>query len=115
MSWQAHGYRAWFLQRLSAIYIVACLLVVIGFLLFNSTTSLNLESWRSLFYSPVTNILVLLFFIAIMVHAWIGIRDIILDYVHNAIVRVLTLNLLMLFLISMSIWISYILFTLVKL
>lgn len=115
MSWQAHGYRAWFLQRLSAIYIVGCLLVVIGFLLFNSTASINLESWRSLFYSPLTNILVLLFFIAIMVHAWIGIRDIIIDYVHSAIARLLTLNLLMLFLISMAVWISYILFMLVKL
>lgn len=113
MSWRAHGYRAWFLQRRSAIYIVGCLFVVIGFLLFNTTPSF--ESWQSLFYSPLTNILVLLFFVAIMVHAWVGIRDIILDYVHNAIVRVLILNLLMLFLISMSVWISYILFTLVKL
>lgn len=113
MSWQAHGYRAWFLQRLSAIYIVACLLFVIGFLLLNTITSF--ESWQSLFYSPVTNILVLLFFVAIMVHAWIGIRDVIIDYVHYAIARVLILNLLMLFLISMTIWISYILFTLVKL
>jgi len=113
MSWQASGYRAWFLQRLSAIYIVACLFVVIGFLLFNSISSFY--SWQSLFYAPVTNILVLLFFIAIMVHAWVGIRDVILDYVHNAIARVLMLNLLMLFLISMAVWVSYILFTLVKL
>lgn len=113
MSWQAHGYRAWFLQRLSAIYIVCSLLFVMGFILFNNITSFT--SWQGLFFFPVTNVLILLFFIAIMVHAWIGIRDVIIDYVHNAIVRVLVLNLLMLFLISMSVWVSYVLFMLVKL
>ena len=113
MSWQAHGYRAWFLQRLSAIYIAGCLLFIIGFLLLNSIPTF--DHWQSFFFSPVANILILLFFLAIMVHAWIGIRDVIIDYVHFPIIRVLVLNFLMLFLISMTLWITYILFTLVKL
>ncbi len=113
MSWQAQGFRAWFLQRLSAIYIVWCLLVVIVGLFTGVITSF--EEWRQLFSSPVVNILVLLFFIAIMVHAWVGIRDIVIDYVHYAAARLIALNLLMLFLISMSVWITYILLSLVEL
>jgi len=113
MSWQAHGYRAWFLQRVSALYIVLCLLFIIGFVCISPVNSF--EQWRSFFYSPVTNILILLFFIAIMVHAWIGIRDVVLDYVHSVVLRLIALNILMAFLISMSVWASYILFTLVKL
>ncbi len=113
MSWQAQGFRAWFVQRLSAVYLLGSLLFIIGFLLFNPVTSY--ETWRSLFYSPITNILVLLFFIAVMVHAWIGIRDVVIDYVHFAMVRLLILILLMTFLMGMTIWVTYILFTLVKL
>ncbi len=113
MSWQAHGFQAWFFQRLSAIYIVWCLLVIIIGLFTTSITSF--EAWQALFSSPVVNILVLLFFIAIMVHAWVGIRDIVIDYVHFAGIRLVVLNLLMLFLISMSVWITYILLSLVVL
>ncbi len=113
MSWQAQGFRAWFLQRLSAIYIVWCLLVVIVGLFSGTITSFY--EWQHLFSSPLVNILVLLFFIAIMVHAWVGIRDIVIDYVHFAAARIVILNLLMFFLLSMSIWITYILFSLVEL
>ncbi|VAW95893.1 hypothetical protein MNBD_GAMMA23-1667 [hydrothermal vent metagenome] len=113
MSWQAQGFRAWFFQRLSAIYIVWCLLVVIVGLFTGAITSF--DEWQHLFSSPVVNILVLLFFIAIMVHAWVGIRDIVIDYVHYAAARLIVLNLLMLFLISMSVWITYILLSLVEL
>lgn len=113
MSWQAQGFRAWFVQRLSAVYLLASLLFIIVFLFINPVSSY--EMWRSLFYSPVTNILVLLFFIAVMVHAWIGIRDVVIDYVHFAIARLFILILLMTFLMAMTIWITYILLTLVKL
>jgi len=113
MSWQAQGYRAWFVQRLSAIYLLGSLLFIVGFLFVNPVNSY--EDWRSHFYSPITNILVLLFFIAIMVHAWIGIRDIVIDYVHSAIVRLIILILLMTALMGMTIWTTYILFTLVEL
>ena len=113
MSWQAQGYRAWFVQRLSAIYLLGSLLFIVGFLFVNPVHSF--EEWRSHFYSPITNILVLLFFIAIMVHAWIGIRDIVIDYVHFAIVRLIILILLMTTLMGMTIWTTYILFTLVEL
>jgi len=75
----------------------------------------SFDEWQHLFSSPVVNILVLLFFIAIMVHAWVGIRDIVIDYVHYAAARLIVLNLLMLFLISMSVWITYILLSLVEL
>jgi len=113
MSWQAHGFRAWFLQRLSAIYVVWCLLVIIIGLFSNTISSF--ESWKNLFSSPLVNIPILLFFLAIMVHAWVGIRDIVIDYVHYAAARLIVLNLLMVFLISMSFWITYILLSLVKL
>jgi len=113
VSWQAQGYRAWFVQRLSAIYLLGSLLFIIGFLIVNPVNSY--EDWRSHFYSPITNILVLLFFIAIMVHAWIGIRDIVIDYVHFAIARLIILILLMTALMGMTIWTTYILFTLVEL
>ena len=113
MTWQAQGYRAWFIQRLSAVYLLASLLFIVGYLFVNPVT--NFEDWRSHFNSPVTNILVLLFFIAVMLHAWIGIRDVVIDYVHFAVARLVILILLWTSLMGLTIWVTYILFTLVEL
>ena len=113
MTWQAQGYRAWFIQRLSAVYLLGSLLFIVGFLFINPVVAF--EDWRSHFNSPVTNILILLFFIAVMLHAWIGIRDVVIDYVHFAAARLFILILLWTSLMGMTIWVTYILFTLVEL
>ena len=72
-------------QRITAvIMIIYTLVFLVGVLL---TPELNYEGWRNLFAFkafgalPIGQLLTTLFFISLAWHAWIGVRDIWMDYV----------------------------------
>lgn len=111
MSWQAQGMRAWVLQRFSAVYIAIFCLAAALFLLPDMPTTYI--EWRALFTHPVTNIACLLFMLALLAHAWVGMRDIIIDYVHPFALRLILMTGLGLLQIVLAIWITMVLFSLV--
>ncbi|HEB57548.1 MAG TPA: succinate dehydrogenase, hydrophobic membrane anchor protein [Gammaproteobacteria bacterium] len=113
MSIRAQGMRAWLLQRLSGAYIGLYLLVA----LFTLATgpALDYARWHSLLSRPAVAIASLLFFFFILVHAWVGIRDVLLDYVQFTALRFSILIVLALGLLTMGIWVSMILFSVVQL
>ena len=113
MSWRAQGFRAWLLQRLTAVYMAFFLVWLLTYLALYPPA--NFEAWQAVAGSVVGLMTFSLFFIALLLHSWVGVRDIVIDYVHYAAARLIVLNLLMLFLISMSVWITYILLSLVEL
>lgn len=91
MSWRLSGMRAWIIQRLSAIYI-AIFLVIIGItLLFNGIPD-NYEGWHQLWSRPLLNLGMMAFIIAILLHAWVGTRDVIIDYIHPFAARLTMLS-----------------------
>ena len=98
----ASGLRAWTIQRLSAIY----MLVFIVYAGFNLLTVENagFEAWQSWISHPLNNIAVGLFMLSLLFHAWVGARDIILDYVKPFAFRMVKLTSLALYLIAMGIW-----------
>ena len=51
-------------------------------------------AWRGWIMSAGVSIATAVFFAALLVHAWIGLRDVILDYVHPAPLRCFVLALL---------------------
>jgi succinate dehydrogenase / fumarate reductase membrane anchor subunit len=80
------GSRAWIVQRVSALYLLA-------FLVFALVAAAGSEkpwtyaAWREWIAAPGMRVAALLFFLALLLHAWVGLRDVILDYVHPAAVR----------------------------
>ena len=113
MSWRAHGMRTWLLQRLTAIYM---LVYLIGFgLVVLQTPTIDFTVWRNLFVSPAANITTGLFFFSILFHAWVGIRDILIDYVPMSSIRFLLWALITLGLIALGLWVSMILYSVVVL
>ena len=71
-------------QRVTAVIMAIYTLVIIGGILFSS--ELNFETWRGLFSFtvgslPLGQLLATLFFLSLSWHAWIGVRDIWMDYV----------------------------------
>jgi len=111
MSWRAQGMRAWLLQRLTAIYM---LLYAIGFVIyFAGRTVVDHVSWQALFIHPVANIATLIFFFSILYHAWVGVRDILIDYVKWSPLRFILWTLITALLIAMGIWVTMILYSLV--
>ncbi|GAA4343812.1 succinate dehydrogenase, hydrophobic membrane anchor protein [Pigmentiphaga soli] len=86
-----YGARDWLLQRVTAIVMAVYTVVLgIGALL---TPEFTYENWVHLFNFevlgfPLGKLLAMLAFISLAYHAWIGVRDIWMDYVKPAGLRI---------------------------
>lgn len=101
------GLRPWVIQRVSAVYIV--LFIVYGAFCYYSANAIDYEAWKSWLYDPLNTTAVGIFVIALLFHVWIGMRDIVLDYVHNIMVRIFILAMLIGVLIGCGLWVFRIL------
>jgi succinate dehydrogenase / fumarate reductase membrane anchor subunit len=66
--------------------------------------------WRNWLGSPVIALAVSVFFLATLVHGWVGIRDVVLDYVHPFALRFSLLALIAVALLVAGLWVLRILF-----
>lgn len=101
------GLSPWVIQRISAVFVA--LFIVYAFICVLSATAYGYEAWLVWLFSPLNTILVGLFTIALLFHAWIGMRDVILDYIHHFMLRILFLTLIVGTLMSCGIWVAKIL------
>jgi succinate dehydrogenase / fumarate reductase membrane anchor subunit len=102
MSRKASGLKAWAIQRLSAIYIGLFSLYLVAVLLFAAPT--DYPAWKAWIGGPVVSVALLLLVLSVLMHAWIGVRDILIDYVHPIAVRAALLGLVALALVAMGLW-----------
>ena len=96
------GLRPWVIQRVSAVYIALFILYLIYSGI--SAEQTGFEPWRVWLFDPVNSVGVGLFIIAVLFHAWIGIRDVILDYVHDIMLRIFVLALVLGVLAGSGLW-----------
>lgn len=102
-----YGLRAWILQRVSALYLGAFVLyLLIGFAV---DAPADYAAWKAWVAQPHVAVLGALFFIMLLAHAWVGARDVILDYAPNLALRATLLILLALLLLLCAIWVGRIL------
>ncbi|EOX6880776.1 succinate dehydrogenase membrane anchor subunit [Providencia stuartii] len=78
------GIQDWLLIRGSAIVIVLYVLYLVGFIAINDITY---ETWRGFFASSVTKVFTILSLFSILVHAWIGLWQVLTDYVKPLALR----------------------------
>ncbi len=97
-----YGWQDWLAQRVTAVIMVLFSVVIIGFFMLKG--SVNYADWKELFLSPPFRILALLFFLSVYYHAWIGIKDVLMDYIKPAGIRVTLQVAVLLFLVACSIW-----------
>jgi len=86
-----YGLKDWIAQRATAV-IMAVYSVLIGAVLLIVRPG-NFETWQGVFANGVVKFLTFLFFVSLFYHAWIGVRDIWMDYVKPTGLR-LTLHVL---------------------
>lgn len=103
------GLRAWLVQRLTAVYIFLFIVFLLFHFLLDPPHSY--QAWRAWVGNPVVSILAAVFFVALLLHAWVGVRDVIMDYVHPLGVRVSLLALLGSGLLAAGAWVLRILLT----
>ena len=104
---RAHGLKAWLLQRLSAVYLAMYLIFFLLSLI--AKTPHGFMAWREYITAPVMSVATLLLFLSLLVHAWVGLRDVIMDYVHDFNTRFTVLTLIAGSLIGMGAWLLLIL------
>ena len=112
MTFRAQGMRAWLLQRLSSVYMAMFIIGVLVWYLLTDTISYN--TWRELLAQPVIAIAVVLFFCSLLIHAWVGMRDVLIDYVPVMGLRLVILLGIAVFLLAMGVWVAFILISVVK-
>jgi succinate dehydrogenase / fumarate reductase membrane anchor subunit len=101
------GMRLWLSQRLTAvtmaIYIVALVLMLA------IVQPSGFASWQD-FFAPVWfRVATLLFFMSLFMHAWLGVADVLKDYVFNIVLRAYLQMLVDIALIAYLVWLTSIL------
>lgn len=72
------GLAEWVLQRLSAVYLAGFLLWLV--LHFLSGPAPEYTAWKTWFAQGSVRLAFALFFVSILIHAWVGMRSVFLDY-----------------------------------
>jgi succinate dehydrogenase membrane anchor subunit len=73
-----YGLRGWMVQRVSAVVMTLYVLLFVAILLFARPT--NFGEWRALFTGQAMKLATLLFTASVILHTWVGMRDILMDY-----------------------------------
>ena len=102
MSRKASGLKAWAIQRLTAIYIGLFSLYLLAVLLFAAPA--GYVEWKAWMGGPVISVATLLLIVCVLMHAWIGVRDVLIDYVHPIAIRAALLGVIGLSLVAMGLW-----------
>lgn len=97
-----YGLRDWLIQRVTAVVMALYSAALAGYLLWQPY--LNYDIWTALFSSQAVRSFTLLFLLCVFYHAWIGVRDIVMDYVKPAGVRLVIHVLVILALLLYTIW-----------
>jgi succinate dehydrogenase / fumarate reductase, membrane anchor subunit len=102
MSRQASGVMAWALQRVTAVYLVFFMTyLLLHFLLDAPADYLELRAWVA---RPLVSAGLVLAVPLIIIHAWVGIRDVFLDYAKVVGVRIVLLALVAFLFMGSGLW-----------
>ncbi|MDX2220426.1 MAG: succinate dehydrogenase, hydrophobic membrane anchor protein [Burkholderiales bacterium] len=80
-----YGLRDWLLQRVTAVIMVLWTLFFLGLLV--SCPPQGWADWKQMFSGNFLRPLTLLFIASLLYHAWIGVRDIWMDYIKGTALR----------------------------
>lgn len=100
---RAHGLRAWLLQRISAVYMMVYLIYFL--LSFAAGKPHDFLAWQGFITAPVMVVATLLLFALLLGHAWVGMRDVFMDYLHGFALRFTVLSLLAVGLLALGLWV----------
>lgn len=80
-----YGLGDWLLQRLTAVLMAGYTLFVVGCMVAGRPASY--ADLKAMFADGFIRVFTMLFFVALLYHAWVGMRDILMDYVKAAGLR----------------------------
>lgn len=85
-----YGVRDWLAQRFTAVVMALYTLVLL--VTFLTSRDFSYEGWAGMFAQQWFKMATFVAFIALFYHAWVGVRDILMDYVTSSVVLRLALQ-----------------------
>ena len=97
-----YGLKDWLAQRITGVIMAVFTLVIFAAVLGGATASR--EAWQAFMSHGFIRFISFLFIISLCWHAWVGVRDIWMDYINSAAVRVILHVLTLLALVGYAGW-----------
>lgn len=93
-----YGLRDWLAQRVTAVVMAVYSVIFLVMLL--KLPQFDYASWKAMWTAPWMRYATLLFLLSLFVHAWIGMRNICMDYIKSTGLRVFLYALVILALVA---------------
>jgi len=74
-----YGLRDWLAQRITAVIMAVYSVIAVAVFIVNK--NITYAVWRDLFSQGWMRVATLLFIVSLAWHAWVGVRDILMDYI----------------------------------
>ena len=97
-----YGWRDWLLQRVTAVVMLVYTLFLLAVLV--SLPRIDYDHWRSLWDLSVMRYATIFFVLSVLLHAWVGVRNIFMDYVKDTGLRLVLYVLVILTLVAYGVW-----------
>ncbi|MET0217471.1 MAG: succinate dehydrogenase, hydrophobic membrane anchor protein [Burkholderiales bacterium] len=97
-----YGLRDWLMQRVTAVIIVVFTLLLLWAMA--AAPALDYAGWKAIWSHGFLRLAALLAFVSLLLHAWIGVRDIFMDYIQATGVRLALQILVILALVYYGAW-----------
>jgi succinate dehydrogenase membrane anchor subunit len=104
-----YGLRDWLVQRVTAVVMAVYLVLFCAVLV--AEPAMDHARWKALFSSQWMRLATMLFLLSVFYHAWIGVRDILMDYVQPTGIRLTAQILVVLALVVFAVWSAQILWS----
>lgn len=105
-----YGLRDWMLQRVTGAIVGVYAIFLMVVLLLQPT--LDFITWRSLFVHTWMRVPTFVCLLAVYFHAWVGVRDVLMDYVKPTTLRLCQMVTVVVALVAYTVWTVQILWSL---
>jgi succinate dehydrogenase / fumarate reductase membrane anchor subunit len=97
-----YGWRDWLIQRVTAVVMLVYTLFFLAVIV--SLRDLDYDRWRTLWELSVMRFATIFFVLSALLHAWVGVRNIFMDYVKDTGLRLVLYVLVILTLVVYGVW-----------
>ena len=80
-----YGWRDWLVQRVTAVVMAVYALLILGLILWFG--GFDYAAWKATFANEPFRLATFVFMLALLWHAWVGVRNIAMDYVKPVALR----------------------------
>lgn len=80
-----YGLRDWLAQRVTAVIMLVYTVIILSAVA--GLPQMDYWQWKVLWQTPVVRLATVLFVASLLLHAWVGVRNILMDYIKDAALR----------------------------